>query len=746
MKRRMNRAVILALLLLFTFSELELIRDTLGCTLGALYPLWCTAICLCTWYTTCSKRGLLIGMPVSALLLFAAFRFYGGELLPQANDLLERITGVYFEQLAYPGSRYAYTQATEDQSLLFVFLAFLFSSYMSAAITSHGGRMTLALIGTVPFSAACLAVNTHPPVAAMLGLTLFLFLVAAGGRYAESSNSYLAVLGALLPVAVLLAALVLLVRPSEYRYDPEQAELNRQLRDVIRTADDWISERMDSIVLPYSDGGERPAMQQPTLPPPSDTPVEGPDSESGMELDQWVQESELARSFLTVRSTRSGSLYLRGASFGDYTGTGWLPAEEAGYGNALAFTAQALKRVGAEANEAQLRLLWNASCRYAPYFTDEIGDTDAYLPLRSQRTYTLDYLAFPASFDGLSVPEELRETELVYRAYAHAAYTRLPDSTRQALLSLCAEAGLYAERPDIVTAVARYVQEDSVYDLAVEPYPSDDYALYFLTAARRGYCVHFATAAAALYRCLGIPARVTEGFLVHAEAGETVEARGADAHAWVEIYRDGLGWLPVEVTGQSGLETEALGATEGEAQSQPTTEPTLEPAPPEGTAEPMTQSESQTIPENATPEPVRPTQPPVGLVTQELESEIGGGGVTAKGGSLLWLLPVVLALLLAAVPLTRLARRKLRQRRFAQVDTRKAAVAVYRCAKDAERYGVKIPESVRVCAEKAVFSPHPIKPEEIEAARVALEAALREAYGELKWYDKLRFMFLSALL
>ena len=746
MKRYLNRAVALALLLLYTFSQLELIRATLGCTLDGLYPLWCAAICLCTWYTTCSRRGLLIGLPLSALLLFAAFRFYGGTLLPETNDLLDRITGAYMERFAYPGRYYAYTQAASDHSLLFVFMAFLFSSYMGAAITSHSGRLPLALICLLPFTAACLAVNLHPPVAAMLGLTLFVFLLVAGGKYAENSNSYLAVLEALLPVAVLLAALVFLVRPSEYRYDPEQVELNRRLKDAVQTADNWISERVDSLVLPYSDGGgENPPPEQPN-PPQADSPIEGPDASDSMDLSRWLTENDLEQSFLTVRSTRSGSLYLRGASFGDYTGTGWTKAEEIGYGNALGFTAEALKHAGAEENEAQIRLLWNASCLYAPYFTDRVGETDDRLPLTGQSGYRLAYRAFPASFDGLFVPPELYETELAYREYAHAAYTRLPEGTRQTLLNLCAQAGLRSDSPDLITAVARYVQEGSVYDLETQPYPSDDYAVYFLTEARRGFCVHYATAAAALYRCLGVPARVTEGFLVYAEAGETVEARGADAHAWVEVYRDGLGWLPVEVTGQSGLDTGALGASEGESETQPTTEPTFAPAPPELTAEPLTETETQTMPENATPEPVQPTQPPVGLVTRELESEIGGGGVTAKGGSWLWLLPLALVLLAAAVPLSRLARRKLRQRRFAQEDTRKAAVAVYRCASDAQRYGVAIPESVRVCAEKAAFSPHPITPEELAGAREALDATLRKAYGDLKWYDKLRFKYLSALL
>ena len=44
-------------------------------------------------------------------------------------------------------------------------------------------------------------------------------------------------------------------------------------------------------------------------------------------------------------------------------------------------------------------------------------------------------------------------------------------------------------------------------------------AIYFLTESHRGYCIHYASAAAVLYRALGIPARVCEGFMADTRAG-----------------------------------------------------------------------------------------------------------------------------------------------------------------------------------------------------------------------------------
>ena len=57
------------------------------------------------------------------------------------------------------------------------------------------------------------------------------------------------------------------------------------------------------------------------------------------------------------------------------------------------------------------------------------------------------------------------------------------------------------------------------------------------------------SAATILYRALGIPARYTVGFVADIKAGEICEIRAQQAHAWVEVYISGFGWVNVEVTG-----------------------------------------------------------------------------------------------------------------------------------------------------------------------------------------------------
>ncbi|MFT4035174.1 MAG: transglutaminase-like domain-containing protein [Patulibacter sp.] len=73
--------------------------------------------------------------------------------------------------------------------------------------------------------------------------------------------------------------------------------------------------------------------------------------------------------------------------------------------------------------------------------------------------------------------------------------------------------------------------------------------LSFLTDSRVGYCQHFAGAAALLLRLMGVPARVAVGFATGKPIGpELYRVTDADAHAWVEVYFDGFGWVAVDPT------------------------------------------------------------------------------------------------------------------------------------------------------------------------------------------------------
>ncbi|MFE9095184.1 DUF3488 and DUF4129 domain-containing transglutaminase family protein [Streptomyces sp. NPDC007264] len=70
---------------------------------------------------------------------------------------------------------------------------------------------------------------------------------------------------------------------------------------------------------------------------------------------------------------------------------------------------------------------------------------------------------------------------------------------------------------------------------------------------KQGFCVHFSFAMAAMARTLGIPARVAVGFTpgsVQTDGSMSVGLR--DAHAWPELYFEGVGWTRFEPTPNRG--------------------------------------------------------------------------------------------------------------------------------------------------------------------------------------------------
>jgi len=80
---------------------------------------------------------------------------------------------------------------------------------------------------------------------------------------------------------------------------------------------------------------------------------------------------------------------------------------------------------------------------------------------------------------------------------------------------------------------------------------------------KSGYCVHFASAMAVMARVSGIPSRIAVGYAPGHPTGNSIAVGGRepltefavdarDAHAWPELYFEGLGWVPFEPTPSRG--------------------------------------------------------------------------------------------------------------------------------------------------------------------------------------------------
>lgn len=101
-----------------------------------------------------------------------------------------------------------------------------------------------------------------------------------------------------------------------------------------------------------------------------------------------------------------------------------------------------------------------------------------------------------------------------------------------------------------------------------------DFVDWFLNESKSGSCTHFASAAVLLCRSQGIPARYCEGFVIkpsdmleQGNPGDIVTLSISDsrAHAWVEVYVNGYGWLTYEMTPGYGGYALSIDETAGDS-------------------------------------------------------------------------------------------------------------------------------------------------------------------------------------
>lgn len=229
------------------------------------------------------------------------------------------------------------------------------------------------------------------------------------------------------------------------------------------------------------------------------------------------------------------------------------------------------------------------------------------------------------SYDVTPTPEALAAVR-PYRPEL-AALTALPDDLPELVTDLAAEVTADADdafgRALALQAFFRNtVGEDGfTYDLTAEPGTSATALVDFLTE-RRGYCEQFAASMAIMARTLDIPARVAVGFTPGDFQGDaTWLIRAHDAHAWPELYFEGIGWV------------------------------LFEPTPATRTGPPPQWTVVNDGNEPTTPGPAPSTPTPSSSATGAVprDDTAGGGGSASDSGSTIWPVVILGVVALAAV-------------------------------------------------------------------------------------------------
>lgn len=204
-----------------------------------------------------------------------------------------------------------------------------------------------------------------------------------------------------------------------------------------------------------------------------------------------------------------------------------------------------------------------------------------------------------------------------YADTVRADYLALPDSVETGVYALAGQITQDAQTDfDRAAALCAYLRSAYPYTLAQNVPPAGrDFVSWFLLEERQGYCTSFATAMAVMARMVGLPARYIEGYAAVPDSDSVARVTQQQAHAWVEIYFAGFGWLPFDPTPGTNDAGGTLPSDDPEGDSptpspSPTATPTPSPTPAPDASPSPTPSPSPEPDSTPTPEPDAPSDTP----------------------------------------------------------------------------------------------------------------------------------------
>jgi transglutaminase-like putative cysteine protease len=291
---------------------------------------------------------------------------------------------------------------------------------------------------------------------------------------------------------------------------------------------------------------------------------------------RWFSDDNVA--FQATVPVDSAAVLWRAATYDTFVLSGW---EQTG--------------IATDPVEPGLPLLANSAEDPAPSLTNEVQvsvSPDNYhdhlllspgTPTFLDRTANVMLQGKAGWFAGVDVPDggsgytvtadvlRLDDQDVISGNLLKAATEDYPPEVTSLYTSIPAGA-IGPDAKDLLVTILRLSPSRDPYDLAVtlRDYLRDDSHFTYTTDVRdvvcdsasavecfarskRGYCLHYASTMAILLRAANpdnpIPTRLVQGFLPGTRTGDVETVRNRNAHAWVEVYFPGFGWIPFDPTG-----------------------------------------------------------------------------------------------------------------------------------------------------------------------------------------------------
>ena len=363
--------------------------------------------------------------------------------------------------------------------------------------------------------------------------------------------------------------------------------------------------------------------------------------------------------------TSSEPRYWRIGSFDRYTGQGWISTQTSrSYGGGRLQAQPGPTRLVDQRFQAETRANVMPAA-WKPIRTQgnpaTLVESDG--ALATDRTLAVGDSYRVTSGVPAASPAQLNNSSMAYPGPINDSYTQLPDSTPDRVRERTARLTSNARTPyETALTIENWLENNREYSLDVRE-PEGNIADAFLFEMSAGYCTYYATTMVTMLRTQDIPARLAVGYT----PGERVAedrwvVRGLNAHAWVEVYFEGYGWVQFDPTpagdrevieqqnvasarerNRTGVDTNETGGAEWS----PTPTATPQPLTPDGettTFNRVGQPEVFTTPggsaNGTVTAPTRPGGNPDGSTNTTTETG-GGDGLPTRQETALGLLAVV---------------------------------------------------------------------------------------------------------
>jgi transglutaminase-like putative cysteine protease len=165
------------------------------------------------------------------------------------------------------------------------------------------------------------------------------------------------------------------------------------------------------------------------------------------------------------------------------------------------------------------------------------------------------------NFPDDTTTREFNEQIALYRELIHSIYMGIPENEIENIdrfLGYLPAMELYNTPLEYIQEIHDFLRHNYAYSLEIDNTVGNNTSVgTFLHETYQGHCAMYASSMVLAARRVGFPARYVTGIVTVPGEGERVGyGQGfehimaeRDFHAWVEVYFEGIGWLPFDPTG-----------------------------------------------------------------------------------------------------------------------------------------------------------------------------------------------------